>query len=124
MPKIDSILDTIIARTNDVIQQIKNPKILLPAIIDVRNIIFVLRDYRNSVVEACDQMQILDSVIDFVKIDSVTMELQSLPGNTENSLYSASISPFLRYLNEVLRTLNELNSDNEGVSVKSEMNFK
>jgi hypothetical protein len=109
MPKVDSILNTLIERTNYVIQQIKNPTK------PVRNLLNDLQNYAISVWLACDQMQILESVIKSRKIYSFMSELRSLMRNTENLVQSVNVLPLLEYLNKVLRTLNELNSDDEEI---------
>ncbi len=112
MPKVDSILNTLIERTYNVIQQIKNPTK------PVRNLFYNLNNYATSVWLACDQMQILESVIKVTKINSVIRELRPLMKNNENLVQSVNVLPLLEYLNKVLRTLNELNSDNEEVLSK------
>jgi hypothetical protein len=123
MPEIDSILNTLIARTNDTIQQIENTVKILSPKDYVRNLVVVLRGYRSSVWVACDEMQILDSVVKLSKIDSVIVELHPILGNTDHLLKSANehILPLLEYLKKALKTLIELNSDNEGVSDENKM---
>jgi hypothetical protein len=117
MPKVDSILSTFIAQTNDTIQQIENTAKTLSLKDYVRNLLIVLRRYRDSVWWKCDEMQILDSVVKVRKIDSVITELQPILGNNHHLLKSANehILPLLEYLKNALKTLIELNSDNEGV---------
>ncbi len=126
MPKVDSILNTLIVQTNNTIQQIENTAQTLPPKDYVKYLLTVLRVYRSNFWEACDEMQILDSVLKVRKIDSAIVELQPLLGNTDNLLKSANkhILPLLEYLKKTLKTLIELNGGNEGVIEENKMQLR
>jgi hypothetical protein len=114
-PKIKVILNTLIGRISNVVTQMRNPMKRLSAKEYIKNLLVILPGLRIAIDDSNYQMQILDTVVNPSVIADAIKDLKSLLDENKNLVESLNkiVGPLLTYLDEVLRTLNMLNSDDE-----------
>ncbi len=114
-PKIKVILNTLIGRISNVVTQMRNPMKRLSAKEYIKNLLVILPSLRIAIDDSNYQMQILDTVVNPSVIADAIKDLKSLLDENKNLVESLNkiVGPLLTYLDEVLRTLNMLNSDDE-----------